>query len=75
MPEPLVDRPYANLDPAPKLIVHNARIRNNAGRKCKTKTNLVSAYGKPNLGEYAAELRYYEPRKARKQANCVRLDR
>ena len=32
----------------------------NAGRKCKAKTNLVSACGQ-NLGEYAAELPYYEP--------------
>ena len=27
----------------------------NADRKCKAKTNLVSACGKPNLGEYTAK--------------------
>ena len=41
-----------------KSSIRTYTMHNNAGRKCKAKTNLVSACGKPNLGEYAAELRY-----------------
>ena len=40
--------------PTNKPTFTNCAVRN-ADRKCKAKTNLVSACGKPNLGEYTAK--------------------